>query len=55
LSMIAGAIVTTTGLPGLKPISLNETLFVIFCSATFSLILNDLVKFLLVKNSKIRW
>jgi len=55
LSMIAATIVTTTGLPGLVSISLTETLFVIFCSAVFSLILNDLIKFLLVKKTEIRW
>jgi H+-transporting ATPase len=55
LSMIAATIVTTTGLPGLTPISLTETLFVILCSAAFSLILNDSVKFLLVKKTEIRW
>jgi hypothetical protein len=55
LSMIAATIVTTTGLPGLKPLSLTITLLVISCSAAFSLILNDLVKFLLVKKTEIRW
>jgi H+-transporting ATPase len=55
LSMIAATIVTTTGLPGLVPISFTQTLFVIFCSAAFSLILNDSVKFLLVKKTEIRW
>jgi H+-transporting ATPase len=55
LSMMAATIVTTTGLPGFAPISLAETLFVISCSAIFSLILNDLVKFLLVKKTEIRW
>jgi H+-transporting ATPase len=55
LSMIAATIVTTTGLPGLTPIPPTETLFVISCSAVFSLIFNDLVKFLLVKRTEIRW
>jgi H+-transporting ATPase len=55
LSMIAATIVTTIGLPGFKPISLTQTLFVLFCSAGFSLLFNDLVKFLLVKRTKIRW
>ena len=55
LSMMAATIVTTTGVPGLKPLPIAETLFVISCSAAFSLILNDIVKFLLVKNAKIRW
>jgi H+-transporting ATPase len=55
LSMIAATIVTTTGLPGLTSVPLTETLFVILCSAAFSLILNDSVKFLLVKKTEIRW
>jgi H+-transporting ATPase len=55
LSMTAAIIVTTTGLPGLTPISLTDTLFVISCSAAFSLILNDLVKSVLVKKTRIRW
>jgi H+-transporting ATPase len=55
LSVIAATVVTTTGLPGLTPIPLSETLLVILFSAAFSLILNDLVKFLLVKKTKIRW
>jgi H+-transporting ATPase len=52
LSMIAATIVTTTGIPGLKPLPLTETLFVAFCTATFSLTLNDLVKFLFVKRTR---
>jgi H+-transporting ATPase len=55
LSVVAATIVATTGLPGLVPISLTETFFVILCSAAFSLILNDSVKFLLVKKTGIRW
>jgi H+-transporting ATPase len=55
ISIIAATVVTTTGIPGLKPLPITETLFVISCSAGFSLILNDLVKFLLVKKTEIRW
>jgi H+-transporting ATPase len=55
LSMIAAIVVTTIGLPGFKPISLTQTLFVVSCSAAFSLLFNDLVKFLLVKKTEIRW
>jgi H+-transporting ATPase len=54
-SMIAAIVVTTIGLPGLTPISPAVTLFVVSCSAVFSLIVNDLVKFLLVKRTEIRW
>jgi H+-transporting ATPase len=55
LSMISAIIVTTTGLPGLKPLPLIETLFTMSCSAAFSLTLNDLVKFVLVKKTEMRW
>ena len=54
-SMIAAIVVTTIGLPGLTPISPAVTLFVVSCSAVFSLIVNDLVKFLLVKRTEIGW
>jgi len=55
LSITAAVAVTTFGIPGLEPIPLSETLFVLSCSATFSLIVNDLVKFFLVKKTRIRW
>ncbi|MGA3192115.1 MAG: plasma-membrane proton-efflux P-type ATPase [Candidatus Bathyarchaeia archaeon] len=55
LSMIAATIVATTGIPGLKPLPLAETLLVAFCTATFSLTLNDLAKFLFVKRTKTEW
>ena len=55
LSIAAATIVTTIGVPGLAPLPSTETLFVISCSAVFSLVLNDLVKFLLVKKTEIRW
>ncbi|MGD0159577.1 MAG: plasma-membrane proton-efflux P-type ATPase [Candidatus Bathyarchaeia archaeon] len=55
LSMIAATIVTTTGLPGLVPIPIGETLFVLSSSAAFSLILNDAVKYLIVEKTEIRW
>jgi magnesium-transporting ATPase (P-type) len=55
LSMVAATVATTTGLPGLVPITIRETLFTISCSAAFSLILNDAIKFFLVKKTKIEW
>lgn len=55
LSMIAATTVTATGLPGLTPVPLTETFFVILWSAAFSLLFNDLVKFLIVKKTQIRW
>lgn len=55
ISIMAATVVTTTGIPGLKPLPMTVTLFIISCSVAFSLILNDLVKFSLVKKAEIRW
>jgi len=55
LSMVAATIVSTVGIPGLKALPLIETLFVILYSLMSSLILNDLVKFILVKKTGLRW
>jgi len=55
LSIIAAIIVTTIGIPGLAPLPFTETLFVMFCSAAFSLGLNDAVKYFLVKKHEIGW
>jgi H+-transporting ATPase len=55
LSMVASLVIETTGLPGLEPLPLTLTLFVASCSAAFSLVPNDLVKFLLVKKTEVRW
>jgi H+-transporting ATPase len=55
LSMIAAIVVATVGIPGFQPIPLTVTLFVISCSAAFSLLLNDLVKFIMVKKTAVKW
>jgi len=55
LSIAAATIVATTGTPGLAPLPLSETLFVMSLSAAFSLGLNDAVKFVMVDKTKIRW
>jgi H+-transporting ATPase len=54
ISIIAAITVATTGIPGLKPLSITVTLFVLSCSA-LSMVLNDLVKSLLVRKAEIRW
>ncbi|MGD0495199.1 MAG: plasma-membrane proton-efflux P-type ATPase [Candidatus Bathyarchaeia archaeon] len=54
LSMIVATIVTITGIPGLKPIPIVETLFVVACTATFSLTINDLAKYLFVRTEGAR-
>jgi H+-transporting ATPase len=55
LSLTAATLVTTFGIPGLAPISLAVTFFVMSVSGIFSFVLNDFVKVILVKNTKIGW
>ena len=55
LSIIAATVVATIGIPGLESVPFTLTLFVISYSAAFSLIFNDLVKFILVKKTEVRW
>jgi H+-transporting ATPase len=55
MSMIAATIVATTGIPGLTPLPIADTLFVAFCTAAFSLTINDLAKFLFVKKTETGW
>jgi magnesium-transporting ATPase (P-type) len=55
LSTIIGTGIATVGIPGLEPLPLSQTLFVILYSAAFSLGFNDAIKFFLVKRTKISW
>jgi H+-transporting ATPase len=55
ISIVAGTVLVSVGIPGLKPVPLTQTLFVILSSATFSLIINDFVKSILVQKGKISW
>lgn len=55
LSTIASIAVVTVGIPGLASIPLNQTIFVLSYSAAFSLIVNDLIKFMLVKKTGLKW
>ena len=55
LSMIAATVVVTVGIPGLTSIPLGQTLFALSYSAAFSLIVNDLIKFMLVEKTELRW
>jgi len=55
LSVAAATAVTTVGIPGLVPLHLEVNVFVMVCSAAFSLILNDSVKFILVRNTTMKW
>jgi H+-transporting ATPase len=55
VSVAAATAVTTVGIPGLVPLHLAVNVFVMVCSAVFSLILNDFVKFILVRNTTMNW
>lgn len=55
LSMIAATAVVTFGIPGFTSLSLSQTLFALSYSAAFSLTVNDLIKFMLVEKTELRW
>ncbi len=55
LSIIAATAVVTVGIPGLTPIPLSQTLFALSYSVAFSLTVNDLIKFMLVEKTELRW
>lgn len=55
LDMIAAMLIAVIGLPGLTAIPLTISLSVMAYSFVFSLIINDLIKFILAKRTKIGW
>jgi len=55
LDVMVATMISTVGLPDLKTVPLTVTLSVIVYSFIFSLILNDHVKFFLVKKTGLRW
>jgi H+-transporting ATPase len=55
LDMIAGIVISSIGLLGLKAIPVIMTFSVIIYSFIFSLIVNDSVKFVLVNKAGLRW
>jgi len=55
LDVIVATLVSTVGIPSLKAIPLAVTLSVIAYSFIFSLIVNDAIKFILVKKAGIGW
>jgi len=55
LDVIVATIISVVGIPGLKAIPLIETLSVMAYSFIFSLIINDLIKFILVKKTGVGW
>ena len=54
ISIVIATIITVTGIPGLTPVNVWQTLIILALSAMFTFIINDLVKVALVKTG-IRW
>lgn len=55
LDMVIGALIVTLGIPGLQPLPLPITLFVFAYAFVFSLVVNDFVKYFVVKKTGINW
>jgi len=55
LDAVLAAVLATFGILGMKPLPFSTTLIVIGYSFLFSLFLNDLVKYFLVKRMGVRW
>jgi H+-transporting ATPase len=55
LDAVIAAILATFGIPGMKPIPFATTLIVIAYSFVFSLFVNDLVKYIMVRRMGVRW
>jgi H+-transporting ATPase len=55
LDMVVGILIATFGIPGLKPVPLTVTSLVIGYTFLFSLIINDLIKYVLVEKHELGW
>jgi H+-transporting ATPase len=55
VSIALATIIVTTGIPGLTPVGIGQTLIILGLSSVFTFVLNDLVKFALVEKAGIRW
>lgn len=55
LDSIIVMIISILGIPGLKPISLNELITIIIYSLIFLLIVNDTIKVILIKIFGVKW
>ena len=55
LDMVIGTLIVTLGIPGLQPLPLPITLFVFAYAFIFSLVVNDFVKYFVVKKTGINW
>jgi H+-transporting ATPase len=54
-SIIVATGIMTVGIPDIEPVPLTQTLLVMSLSAAFSLVVNDLIKFVLVDKAEVRW
>jgi len=55
LDGLVATVISTVGILGLKAIPLVETLTAVVYALAFSLVVNDLIKFVLVKKAGVRW
>jgi H+-transporting ATPase len=55
ISIIVATGIVTVGIPDLTPVPLTQTLLVMSLSAAFSLVVNDMIKFVLVDKAGVRW
>ena len=55
ISIVIATIIVTTGIPGLTPVAIEQTLIILAFSMLFTFVVNDLVKVALVEKAGIRW
>jgi len=55
ISIAIATVIVTTGIPGLTPVNIGQTLIILVFSAFFTFVVNDLVKVALVEKAGIRW
>ncbi len=55
VDMVVGTLIATLGIPGLHPLPIAVTLFVFAYALVFSLLVNDLAKWVVVRRAGIRW
>ena len=55
MATIIGTLIATLGIPGLQPLPLAVTLFVFTYALVFSLVVNDLIKWVIIKKAGINW
>ncbi|MHB9033995.1 MAG: plasma-membrane proton-efflux P-type ATPase [Anaerolineae bacterium] len=55
IDVVVGAVIMTVGIPGLAPLPISATLFIIGYSLLFSLVINDLAKWLVIRKTGINW